>query len=225
MSKLAASGKSLWIDSVLKDNFAIEYHYHQQDYKMIAGVDEAGRGPLAGPVVAAAVILPTDSDDYDQYQDSKKLTPNRRQHLANDLAVNSSLVGIGIISAAEIDQLNILQASLLAMKKAVEALPRTPDFLLIDGKFTVDLPISQHPLIKGESKSASIAAASIIAKVKRDQIMEQYHQEFPEYNFHKHKGYPTIEHRRLLHKYGHCPIHRQSFKPVRNIICNSSPID
>lgn len=209
--------KTLWPECAESDNYSIERSLTQQGYVRIAGTDEVGRGPLAGPVVASCVVLPADCD-FHQYKDSKALTPGNREKLATELESNGALIGVGIVSAAEIDRINILQASLLAMKKAVEGLPGPPDFLLVDGKFPVPLPISQQALIKGESKSASIAAASIIAKVKRDGLMEQYHQQFPEYNFCKHKGYATAEHRRLIQTYGPCEIHRRSFKPIRDSI-------
>lgn len=183
----------------------------------MAGTDEAGRGPLAGPVVAASVILPVQCR-YDQFLDSKKLTPLRRRELCATLADMGAMVGVAVVSAAEIDRLNILQASLLAMKKAVSLLPVVPDFLLVDGKFTVPLHLPQQALVRGESRSASIAAASIVAKVTRDELMERYHQEYPQYNFNRHKGYPTAEHRRIMARIGPCPIHRQSFRPVRECL-------
>lgn len=197
------------------DTFAIERFLLSQGYAAVAGTDEAGRGPLAGPVVAACVILPLNCK-YQQFQDSKKLSAKARTELAQRLVALEAAIGVGIVSASEIDQLNILQASLLAMKKAVEGLPGQPDFLLVDGKFTVPLPVPQKALVKGDSRSASISAASIVAKVTRDAIMEQYHHEYPQYNFARHKGYPTAEHRRIIREIGPCPIHRQSFKPVRD---------
>ena len=121
-----------------------------------------------------------------------------------------------MIAPVERDRRKILQASLLAMRKAVEKLPVLPDFLLVDGKFTVPMAVEQQALVKGDSRSASISAASIVAKVTRDAIMEQYHLEYPQYNFARHKGYPTAEHRRIIREIGPCPIHRQSFKPVRD---------
>lgn len=196
------------------DTFALERQLIAEGYQLVAGADEAGRGPLAGPVVAACVILPPDCD-YRRFKDSKSLGAGCRAELASQLAELAVGIGVGIVSAAEIDQLNILRASLLAMKQAVEALPLRPDFLLVDGKFTVPLSLPQKALIKGETRSASIAAASIVAKVTRDRIMDQYHLEYPQYEFARHKGYPTAGHRRMLMELGPCPIHRQSFKPVR----------
>lgn len=205
---------TLWPASPEGDTFAIERFLLSQGYATVAGTDEAGRGPLAGPVVAACVILPP-LCEYQQFQDSKKLSAKTRGELAKHLVVLEAEIGVGIVSAAEIDRLNILQASLLAMRKAVERLPVLPDFLLVDGKFTVPMNLPQQALVKGDSRSASIAAASIVAKVTRDAIMEQYHLEYPQYNFASHKGYPTAEHRRVIREIGPCPIHRQSFAPVR----------
>ncbi len=199
------------------DTFSYERKLALEGHACIAGLDEAGRGPLAGPVVAASVILPPDCD-YTQFKDSKKLTPHKRTKLYNVLRQIDARIGTGIASEGEIESCNILQASLLAMKRAVEALPVTPDFLLVDGKFQVPLSISQEALVKGESRSASIAAASIIAKVTRDALMEEYHQKYPEYNFRQHKGYGTAEHRRLIRQYGPCRIHRRTFKGVREYL-------
>ena len=208
---------TLWPASPDGDTFAIERSLLSQGYAIVAGTDEAGRGPLAGPVVAACVILPARCE-YQQFQDSKKLSAKARGELAQRLVALEAQIGVGIVSAAEIDRLNILQASLLAMKKAVEKLPCLPDFLLVDGKFTVPMAVAQKAYVKGDSRSASISAASIVAKVTRDAIMEQYHLEYPQYNFAKHKGYPTAEHRRIIREIGPCPIHRQSFKPVRDCL-------
>lgn len=206
---------TLWSASSAEDTFAIERSLLSQGYAIVAGTDEAGRGPLAGPVVAACVILPPRCE-YQQFQDSKKLSAKARKELADRLVALGAEIGVGIVSAAEIDRLNILQASLLAMKKAVENLPRLPDFLLVDGKFTVPMAVEQKAYIKGDSRSASISAASIVAKVTRDAIMEEYHRKYPQYNFARHKGYPTAEHRRVIREIGPCPIHRQSFAPVRD---------
>ena len=208
---------TLWPASSAEDTFAIERSLISQGYATVAGTDEAGRGPLAGPVVAACVILPLHCE-YQQFQDSKKLSAKVRRELAHRLVVLEAKIGVGIVSAAEIDRLNILQASLLAMRKAVEKLPGLPDFLLVDGKFTVPMAVPQKALVKGDSRSASISAASIVAKVTRDAIMEQYHLEYPQYNFARHKGYPTVEHRRIIGEIGPCPIHRQSFGPVRDCL-------
>lgn len=197
--------------------FAFELGLADRGYKAVAGVDEAGRGPLAGPVVAGAVILPIDCQ-YDQFKDSKKLSPQVREKLFVVLQEMAIPVGVGLASPEEIDRINILQASLLAMKRAVLALDCQPDYLLVDGKFQVPLALPQQALVKGESKSASIAAASIIAKVSRDRLMAQYHQQFPEYHFDRHKGYPTALHRQLVKKLGPCKIHRRTFKGVREFV-------
>jgi ribonuclease HII len=199
------------------DTFFYERHLIDHGFSAVAGVDEAGRGPLAGPVVAGCVVLTADCD-YLLYDDSKKLSPRKRLDLYKVLLDSPAAVGVGIATAAEIDEINILQASLLAMKRAVnECFIQAnvqPDFLLVDGKFPVPMPLAQQPLIKGESKSASIAASSIIAKVTRDGIMAEYHTKYPEYNFIQHQGYPTKAHRAAIAEYGPCPIHRKTFKGV-----------
>ncbi|MDH3359495.1 MAG: ribonuclease HII [Desulfobulbaceae bacterium] len=209
--------QSLGPGFVESDTFAFERRLIEQGRTVVAGVDEAGRGPLAGPVVAACVILPGDCD-FTIFKDSKKLSAKARQRLFVELTRIEALIGVGIVSPAEIDRINILQASLLAMKQAMEALPVSPDFLLVDGKFPVPVSVAQQPLIKGESRSASIAAASIIAKETRDRLMEEYHEKFPVYNFHQHKGYPTVAHRQAIREHGPCPIHRVSFKGVQDFI-------
>ncbi len=198
------------------DNFIFEKTLRKHGYKSIAGCDEVGRGPLAGPVVAAAVVLPP-SIDSSIYLDSKVLTHRKRVLLAQSLIDCGARIGVAFVPESEIDRINILQASLLAMKIATEKIEGTPvDFLLVDGKFKVPISIDQEALIKGESKSASIAAASIIAKVQRDHFMVTMHEKYPEYKFHKNKGYPTKEHRLALKMYGPCPIHRRSFNGVVN---------
>lgn len=199
---------------VEKDSFSFERALFRQGFKLVAGTDEAGRGPLAGPVVAAAVILPRRCD-FRLYLDSKQLSAGRRQELLAELHRIKARIGIGICEAAEIDALNILQASLQAMKKALEDLATAPDFLLVDGRFPVPISLPQKALIKGERRSASIAAASIVAKETRDKLMAEYHDRYPQYNFGHHKGYPTAEHRRLLKEHGPCAIHRRTFRGVR----------
>ena len=197
------------------DSFSFERHALRRGILRIAGCDEAGRGPLAGPVVAAAVVLPPDCD-YTLFRDSKTLAPRVRVELAAHLAEIGAAIGVGIVSAAEIDRLNILRASLHAMRLAVEDLaPPLPDELLVDGKFAVPLPLAQQTLIKGETKSASIAAASIVAKVTRDRIMDELHSRYPVYNFLRNKGYPTKEHRLALLEHGPTVEHRQTFRGVR----------
>ncbi len=199
------------------DTYSWERRLHQDGLMPVAGVDEAGRGPLAGPVVAGAVILPADLD-HTPFKDSKKLTAKGRDRVFDLLAELKIPMGVGICSAQEIDKINILQASLLAMKRAVEQLSQSPAFLLVDGKFTVPMDLPQEALIKGESKSASIAAASIVAKVTRDRLMLDYDQQYPLYNFRQHKGYPTKAHKAVIAEHGPCPIHRLSFKGVQEHI-------
>lgn len=205
--------KCMLFDIPEADTFSFERELVKQGLKLIAGTDEAGRGPLAGPVVAACVVLPSDCE-YHLFKDSKKLSPASRKKLYAELKKIAAHIGIGIISAAEIDKVNILQASLLAMKKALHELSVAPDYLLVDGKFAVPVSTPQKTLIKGESRSASIAAASIVAKVTRDAMMEEYHLKYPMYNFQQHKGYPTAEHRKCIQEHGPCEIHRRSFKGV-----------
>lgn len=185
-------------------------------YKVIAGVDEAGRGPLAGPVVSAAVVLP-ENFDVPGINDSKKLSEKKREALFPVIQKHAIAFGIGLADHVEIDQINILQASLLSMKRAVEDLSVTPDYLLIDGKFIIDCTIDQRPVIKGDALSLSIAAASILAKVTRDRIMADRDLQYPEYGFRRHKGYPTKAHKEAILTHGPCPIHRKSFKGVKDI--------
>ncbi len=178
-----------------------------------AGVDEAGRGPLAGPVVAAAVIL-IYPEGLSGLNDSKKLTAKKRQKIYREI-IQHQLIGIGFADEKEIDTINILQASLLAMKRAVLDLCVSPEGLLIDGTFTTDLSIPQKAIIDGDAKSASIAAASVVAKVIRDAWMEKMDLEYPLYGFAKHKGYGTQMHMDALRQSGPCAIHRRSFDPVK----------
>jgi ribonuclease HII len=188
-------------------------------YTRIAGVDEAGRGPLAGPVVAGAAILPFDfsSPHFSRLNDSKKLDEATREVLYEELTPHIEW-GVGIVDAAMIDEINIRQASWLAMKKAVAALKDVPDYVLIDGLPYDSGPWPYEALVKGDARSLSIAAASVIAKVTRDRLMLEYHQEFPVYGFASHKGYPSPGHLKALHEHGVCAIHRQTFGPVRTVI-------
>ncbi len=181
--------------------------------RIVAGVDEAGRGCLAGPVVAGAVIL-DENRPIHGLRDSKTLSEKRRNELFEQIREKALAYSIGITGAAEIDRINILQAALLAMEKAVLSLGKEPDCLLIDGNSKTSLPIEQKAIIKGDSKCASIAAASIVAKVTRDRIMTEIEMEYPGYGFSRHKGYPTKEHLGALRNLGPCPIHRKSFKGV-----------
>lgn len=196
------------------DSFFFERTLSGQGFKVIVGVDEAGRGPLAGPVVAGAVLLPVQCD-YTVFKDSKKLSAKRRETLFALIVKQGIPYGVGICSPREIDEINILQASLLAMRRAVLELSCIPDYLLIDGTFTIDMDVAQEALVKGEDKSASIAAASIVAKVSRDAIMVDYDRQYPQYQLAQHKGYPTKLHKALIAEHGVSPIHRRSFKGVK----------
>ena len=182
----------------------------------IAGIDEAGRGPLAGPVVAAAVVFKP-GIRIARLRDSKKVSKKERESLYAEIQHSSHDIGVGIVDADDIDRLNILRATQYAMQSAVDNLAQTPDVLVIDALTLSAVSIKQLSYIKGESVSASVAAASIIAKVTRDRIMSDYHQQFPQYNFQKHKGYSTKEHLDLLRLYGPCPIHRKSFYRVMTL--------
>ena len=176
----------------------------------ICGIDEAGRGPLAGPVAAAAVILPKDCVIL-YLNDSKKLSPARRDALFDEIMEKAVAYHVGIVSPERIDEINILQATYEAMRKAVAGLSVTPDLLLNDAVTIPEIGIRQVPIVKGDAKSISIAAASILAKVTRDRMMEAYDAMWPEYGFAKHKGYGTAQHIAALKEYGPCPIHRRSF--------------
>ena len=193
-----------------------EYSFLSKGNVVIAGVDEAGRGPLAGPVVAAAAILNVD-DDFIYLNDSEKVTPKRRDILYNDI-MNRTIYGIGIVSAEEIDEMNILQATYKAMRMAIDKLSKRPEVLLNDAVFIpgIDESIHQEKIIKGDAKSVSIAAASILAKVTRDRYMEELGEKYPEYGFEKHKGYGTKAHIEAIKKYGITPEHRKTF--LKNII-------
>ena len=182
-------------------------------FHFIAGVDEAGRGPLAGPVVAAAVILPEDSA-LDGVRDSKAMTAKAREE-AFALVISTSLaVGVGVVSAKRIDERNILRASLDAMKKAVLCLDPAPDFVLVDGTHPVPVPMPHRCLVGGDRNSLSVSAASVVAKVYRDRIMRSYHPMYPQYGFLENKGYGTAAHLAAIKAHGACPIHRVSFRGV-----------
>jgi ribonuclease HII len=184
----------------------------------LAGTDEAGRGPLAGNVVAAAVVLNPDFQIYG-LDDSKKLTEKKRQLLADEIKQKALSWSLVSISPQRIDEMNILQASLLAMKAAVEKLHVSPDHVFVDGNKTLpDCCCDNTAIIKGDSRVAEISAASILAKVERDAQMLELHNQYPEYGFDKHKGYPTRAHREILHVIGPCPAHRRSYAPVREVL-------
>ena len=184
---------------------------------IIAGVDEAGRGPLAGPVVAAAVILDR-SMEIPGISDSKKLSPAKREILAEQIMENSVAWSISRAEVNEIDSINILQASLLAMLRCIRSLSTRPDEVLVDGIYTPDIDIPSKAIIKGDQSVPEISAASIIAKVYRDREMQQLDNTYPGYGFAKHKGYPTRDHIAALNRLGVCPIHRRSFSPVRAVL-------
>lgn len=182
------------------------------------GIDEAGRGPLAGPVIAAAVYIP-ETLQIEGIRDSKELSPKKRRALYEILVGTKGIdFGIGVSSPQEIDRINILQATFEAMKEAVSKLKHKPDFLLIDGNQGPLIAIQKKCIVQGDKKVRSISAASIIAKEYRDDLMEELHLLYPQYNFAKHKGYPTKEHMIALKKYGPSPVHRRSFAPVKELI-------
>jgi ribonuclease HII len=192
----------------------LENQLCRSGFAEIAGIDEAGRGPLAGPVVAAAVILPPRFTLQD-LNDSKQLNLATREAIYLELIQHPKIVfGIGVASVEEIDRVNILQATYLAMQRAVTSLGRQPQHLLIDGRPVPTFAIPQTAVVDGDAKSRSIAAASVIAKVMRDRIMTAFHEQYPLYEFAQHKGYATPEHLRLLDLHGPCPLHRKSFSPV-----------
>lgn len=207
----------------LDNPLALESKLWNLGFTMLAGVDEAGRGPLAGPVVAACVVLPQDLF-LPGVNDSKKLAPKKREALFDQILENAHEVGIGIVGQKTIDRMNILNASLKAMWKAVNKLKNQPHFILVDGNQKIpNLSVPQMPVVKGDSQSLSIAAASIVAKVTRDRIMLEYHRRYPEFCFADHKGYATKVHREALKAFGPCQIHRRSFKLVQ--LCQTNQID
>jgi len=187
----------------------------EQGFRSLAGVDEAGRGPLAGPVVASAVVV-RDFSFVSAINDSKKMSAKARETAYQEI-LEKSVVGIGIVDPPLIDEWNIYQASLRAMEEAVMKLRETPDCILVDGPKTPNLPFKQFPIIDGDAKSFSIACASIVAKVTRDRIMDYYDDLYPVYGFRRHKGYGTPLHVEMLKKHGPCKIHRRSFEPVKSL--------
>lgn len=196
----------------LGPTMAYEAALHQQGCRQVAGLDEAGRGCLAGPVVAAAVVLPPEAD-LPEVRDSKLLKPSVRETLCEAICMQAVAFGVGMCSPEEIDRMNILQAALEAMRRAVLQLPFAPDHLLIDGNQPVpNSPWSQETLVRGDARSLSIAAASILAKVTRDRVMTALHEAHPVYGWHRNKGYPTAEHYRALAVHGPSHHHRRSFR-------------
>ena len=194
----------------LKNMLEIENSLYEQGYTAICGVDEAGRGPLCGPVVAAAVILPKDKC-IEGVNDSKKLSEKKREKLYDDIIENAIAYGVGISDVSVIEEVNILNATKLAMKQAIENLQIKPDYVLIDGNQMIDITINGETVVSGDARSESIAAASILAKVTRDRMLVEYDKKYPEYGFAKHKGYGTKAHIEAIGKYGLTDIHRPSF--------------
>ncbi|MCL0073814.1 ribonuclease HII [Dehalococcoidia bacterium] len=200
-------------------SFIEEEMLWQQGYRLVAGIDEVGRGPLAGPVVAAAVILSPESrlSWLHQVRDSKRLAPRKREFLSSCIQREALAVGVGVVPPETIDACGIVAATRLAMRLAVEKLAQSPDFLLIDWITMPELDIPQRSITRGDNLSRSIAAASIVAKVHRDRLMMEYDSLYSGYGFARNKGYPTIEHLAKLRRLGCCPIHRASFAPVREV--------
>ena len=204
------------------DTLAFEQRARSRGYRLIAGIDEAGRGALAGPVVAAAVILPV-GVHIDGVDDSKKLSPKQRDALFDVITAQALRIGVGMAAARVIDRINILQATRLAMQEAVGKLSPPPDYLLIDGITTIASPFPQKTIIKGDSLSLSIAAASIIAKVSRDRLMRELDLQYPGYGFAGHKGYGSASHMEAIRRLGPSPVHRKTFGGVKeHLTCPSS---
>ena len=206
------------------DLLQFEHEAHRQGYRLVAGIDEAGRGPLAGPVVASAVILHPDRP-IAGLNDSKKLSERQRERLFDLIRDNALAIGIAESSPDLIDRINILQATRQAMLAALQALSLKPDMVLIDGITRIESPLPQQTIKQGDSRSASIAAASIIAKVTRDRMMLEYDLLYPQYGFKGHKGYGSAAHLTALRKHGPCPIHRTTFGGVKELVTtdDSSP--
>ena len=205
-----------------EEKTAIERSLLEKGKKYIVGVDEVGRGPLAGPVVCAAVIMPLDKELLiEGVDDSKKLSEKKRETLALLIKERALAYTVYEVSEKIIDEINILEATKLGMKRAIESLSITPDVVLTDGNMTIDIPFEQHSVIGGDALSYSIGAASIIAKVTRDREMVELDRQYPQYGFARHKGYGTVEHLDALKKYGPSPVHRKSFRPVYELLPDS----
>ena len=207
----------LFGDELECDPLYFERSSRKDGYRCIAGLDEAGRGPLAGPVVAAAVVLPDDLL-IPGLTDSKQVPEEERESLFEVIRERAVCYGVGIADERTIDLVNILQATIIAMERALQTLNPQPDYLLLDAIFLPRVPLPQKSIIKGDCRSHSIAAASILAKVTRDRIMLELHKKYPRYNFQKHKGYGTEEHLLLLRKHGPCDAHRKTFNPVSRML-------
>lgn len=203
---------------LLQERTNYEQQAYRSGFRRIAGLDEAGRGPLAGPVVAACVILPANYEGLEEIVDSKKLSAKKRQELFILIHEQAQSIGVGIVDAPTIDQINILQATFLAMRKALQGMHQPPDYCLIDGNQRPTWLEQGQTLVNGEDHSLSIAAASIIAKVTRDQIMTDYDHHFPKWGFGQHKGYGTAAHLEAIKQHGICDLHRKSFSPISKII-------
>jgi ribonuclease HII len=210
-------GGELACDSLFFERFA-----RQSGFTCIAGLDEAGRGPLAGPVVAAAVALP-DGLLIPGLTDSKQVPEQERERLFEVIREQAVCFGVGIVGERTIDEVNILQATIIAMERALALLSPKPDYLLLDALTLPRVPLPQKPLIKGDCRSHSIAAASILAKVTRDRMMLELHEKYPRYNFQKHKGYGTKEHLALIREHGPCEAHRKTFNPVARMLAGDRP--
>lgn len=201
----------------MNDLLAFEKELYKEGYTLICGTDEAGRGPLVGPVVAGAVILPLNYH-LDGLTDSKKLSEKKREKFFEIIRQDAIAYGIGIVDAKTIDEINIYEASRLAMKKAIADLKIKPDYILTDAMPILDMDVPVKPIIHGDGLSITIAAASVLAKVTRDHYMYELDKKYPEYEFKKHKGYPTKRHLELIKKYGVTPDYRFTYKPVKNIV-------
>ncbi|MEW6171484.1 MAG: ribonuclease HII [Bacillota bacterium] len=224
----ARFSEHLFCEAILKDPrkteeeryaalFCFEKELKTLGFRLIAGVDEAGRGPLAGPVAAAAVILPEDAR-LPGLNDSKAISASRRAFLAERIRTLAVAWAVGMASAEEIDVLNIRQASFLAMRRALDGLAVKPDHVVVDGGAIPGFPLPQTGMVRGDARVAAVAAASIIAKVTRDGLMEELDDAFPAYGFRRHKGYPTPEHLEALRRFGPTPFHRKSFAPVKLLL-------
>ena len=201
----------------MEERWTFERELWDSGLARVAGVDEVGRGPLAGPVTAAAVILPH-AFRHPDVNDSKLLSPSKREKMAELITGEAIAWAVGSADAREIESLNILQAARLAMRRAVELLECPPEYLLVDAAVVPGTALPQRAIVKGDRLSASIAAASIVAKVTRDREMQAHHERWPHYNFGRHKGYGTAEHRRAIEEHGPCPIHRRTFRGVREFV-------
>lgn len=210
-------GGDLFKGELVCDSLSFERNARKAGYTRIAGLDEAGRGPLAGPVVAAAVVLP-DGLLIPGLADSKQVPEKERDRLFDVIRERAVCFGIGVANERKIDEVNILQATIIAMEQALQALAPSPDYLLIDALTLPRISLPQQGLVKGDCRSHSIAAASILAKVTRDRMMLELHDRYPQYNFKRHKGYGTREHVELIHKFGPCEAHRKTFNPVAQML-------